>query len=162
DLATANKGKKNLIYEICNEPNGVTWSTIKSYADKLIPIIRAIDPNTVIVVGTPGWSSLGVSEGNGSQEIINNKVNFSNIMYAFHFYAVSHRDEYLNELDKTTNLIRVFVTEFDTQNYEGDGPNDFAMANRYMDLMARKKIGWAYWNFSDDFRTGPMWKPGAC
>lgn len=162
DIATANKGKKNLIYEICNEPNGVTWSTIKTYAMRLIPIIRAVDPNTVIIVGTPGWSSLGVSEGNGSQEIINTPLNFPNIMYAFHFYAVSHRDAYLNELDKASNSLPIFVTEFGTQNYEGDGANDFAMADRYMDLMARKKISWTYWNFSDDFRTGAMWKPGTC
>ncbi len=162
DVATANKGRNNLIYEICNEPNGVNWSDIKSYADRLIPIIRAIDPTTVIMVGTPGWSSLGMSEGNGPQEIINNPVNFSNVMYAFHFYAASHRDAYLNALDIATNSIPVFVSEFGMQTYDGDGANDFAMTDRYMELMAAKKISWTNWNFSDDFRSGPIWKVGTC
>jgi endoglucanase len=84
DIATANKGRNNLIYEIANEPNGVSWTTIKSYADRLIPIIRAIDPTSVILVGTPGWSSLGLSEGRNSHDIINAPINFPNIMYTFH------------------------------------------------------------------------------
>jgi endoglucanase len=162
DIATANIGRKNLLYEICNEPNGVTWTNIKSYADRLIPIIRAIDPNTVIIVGTPGWSSLGISEGNGPQEIINAPVNFSNVMYAFHFYAASHRDEYLNALDTATNSIPVFATEFGMQTYDGDGANDFVMTDRYMALMAAKKISWANWNFSDDYRSGAIWIVGTC
>ncbi|MFR7405456.1 MAG: cellulase family glycosylhydrolase, partial [Coriobacteriaceae bacterium] len=44
----------NVIYEICNEPNGSTsWADIKAYAEVVIPIIRANDPDAVIVVGTP-------------------------------------------------------------------------------------------------------------
>lgn len=47
----------NVIYEICNEPNGSTsWADIKAYAEAVIPIIRANDPDAVIVVGTPTWS----------------------------------------------------------------------------------------------------------
>ena len=44
----------NVIYEICNEPNGeTTWTQIREYAQKVIPVIRANDPDAVIVVGTP-------------------------------------------------------------------------------------------------------------
>lgn len=32
--------QKNVIYEICNEPNGCSWSTIRSYAAQVIKIIR--------------------------------------------------------------------------------------------------------------------------
>ena len=47
----------NVIYEICNEPNGGTsWADIKAYAEAVIPIIRANDPDAIIVVGTPTWS----------------------------------------------------------------------------------------------------------
>lgn len=162
DIATRNKGKNNLIYEIANEPNGVSWASIKSYAESLIPVIRAIDPVTPIIVGTPGWSSLGISDGKNAQEIINNPVNATNIMYAFHFYAASHRDLYLNELDRASNILPIFVSEFGTQTYSGDGANDFAMADRYMALMARKEISWTNWNFSDDFRSGAIWKDGTC
>ena len=63
DIANTYKNYNNVLYEICNEPNGVTWATIKNYADQIIPLIRAIDDDAVICVGTRGWSSLGLSEG---------------------------------------------------------------------------------------------------
>jgi endoglucanase len=162
DVATANKGKVNLIYEIANEPNGVTWSVIKAYAEQIIPVIRAIDPNAVIVVGTPGWSSLGLSDGSSSKEIIANPVKYANVMYTFHFYAVSHRDDYLNELDTASNTLPIFVSEWGSQNYDGEGANDLVMSEKYIQLMAKKKISWANWNFSDDYRSGAIWNVGTC
>lgn len=162
DVINANKDKTNLIYEIANEPNGVTWATIRNYANALIPVIRALDPNAVIVVGTPGWSSLGISDGKNSQEIINQPINFPNVMYTFHFYAKSHQQEYLNELDKASNSLPIFVTEWGSQEYTGDGANDFTMSDNYIQLMSRKKISWTNWNFSDDFRSGAIWKTSTC
>jgi endoglucanase len=94
--------------------------------------------------------------------VINNPVNASNIMYTFHFYASSHRDEYLQTLSRAADRIPVFVTEFGTQNYAGEGTNDFAMSQRYLDLLAAKKISWVNWNFSDDERSGAVFKPGTC
>ncbi|MGW0841682.1 glycoside hydrolase family 5 protein [Streptomyces sp. NPDC002787] len=162
EIAQRHRDKNNLLYEIANEPSGVSWSRVKSYAEQLIPVIRAKDPNTPILVGTRAWSSLGVSEGSNESEVINNQVNAANIMYTFHFYAYSHRDEYLQALSRAADRIPVFVTEFGTQNYAGEGANDFAMAQRYLDLMKAKKISWVNWNFSDDGRTGAVFKPGTC
>lgn len=93
---------------------------------------------------------------------MNNQVNASNIMYTFHFYAASHRDEYLQTLSRAADRIPVFVTEFGTQNYAGESSNDFAMSQRYLNLMAQKKISWVNWNFSDDNRSGAVFKPGTC
>ncbi len=56
----------------------------------------------------------------------------------------------------------MFVTEFGTQDYAGEGPNDFAMAQRYLDLMASKQISWTNWNFSDDHRSGAVFTEGTC
>lgn len=162
EIAQRHRDKNNLLYEIANEPSGVSWSRIKSYAEQLIPVIRAKDPDTPILVGTRAWSSLGVSDGANESEVINNPVNASNIMYTFHFYAYSHRDEYLQTLSRAADRIPVFVTEFGTQNYAGEGANDFAMSQRYLDLLAAKKISWVNWNFSDDERTGAVYKPGTC
>lgn len=161
-IATAHKDKNNILYEIANEPNGVSWSAIKSYANEIIPVIRAIDAKAPILVGTRAWSSLGVSEGGSYQEIVNNPLQFPNIMYVFHFYAASHRDNYLAALDSASQVLPIFVTEFGTQTFSGDGANDFDMADRYMALMAAKKIGWTNWNYSDDFRSGAIWKTNTC
>jgi len=162
DIATLHQDKNNIIYEIANEPNGVTWASIKSYAEQVIPVIRAIDNNAPIIVGTRGWSSLGYSEGASYQEIVNNPINATNILYAFHFYAASHGDDVLQHFDDASNELPVFVTEFGTQTYSGDGANDFVMSDKYMQLMASKKIGWVNWNFSDDSLSGAIWKTNTC
>lgn len=161
-ITNSNKGRENLLYEIANEPSGVSWSAIKSYSEAIIPVIRAGDSKSPILVGTRGWSSLGVSEGGNSSEIIANPVAATNIMYVFHFYAASHKDVYLKELDKASSAVPIFVTEFGTQTYTGDGGNDFAMSEKYLSLMASKMIGWTSWNYSDDNRTGAMWQAGTC
>jgi endoglucanase len=162
EIAKRHNGKKNLLYEIANEPSEVPWSRIRSYAEELIPVIRANDPETPILVGTRAWSSLGVSDGATETEVINNPVRASNIMYTFHFYAASHGDEYLNALSRAADRIPMFVTEFGTQEYTGDGGNDFTMSQRYLDLLAAKKISWTNWNYSDDFRSGAVFKAGVC
>jgi endoglucanase len=162
DIANANKNRNNIIYEIANEPNNVTWSAIKSYAEQVIPVIRAIDGDAPILVGTHGWGSLGVSDGRSEQDVINNKVNATNIGYTFHFYAASHGDAYLNALRNASSQIPMWVSEFGSQTASGDGGNNFAQTQKYLDLMRERKISWTNWNYSDDFRTGAVWNTGTC
>ncbi len=56
----------------------------------------------------------------------------------------------------------MLVTAFGTRDYAGVDANDFPMSPRYLDLMASRKIGWVNWNFSDDHRSGAVFKPGTC
>ncbi|SFQ55855.1 endoglucanase [Amycolatopsis arida] len=162
EIARRHQGKTNVLYEIANEPNGVSWPSVRSYAEQVIPVIRAHDPDSVVLVGTRAWSSLGVSEGSSEQEIVANPVRASNIMYTFHFYAASHGTRYLDTLSRAADRLPIFVTEFGTQTASGDGTNDFTRSQRYLDLMAAKKISWVNWNFSDDHRSGAVFKRGTC
>jgi endoglucanase len=161
-IASRHKDKVNILYEVANEPSGVSWSRIKSYHEQIIPVIRAQDPDGIVLAGTRAWSSLGVSDGADETEVINNPVNATNIMYTFHFYAASHGSEYLNALSRAANSIPMFVTEYGTQTYTGDGGNNFTMSQQYLDLMAQKKISWTNWNYSDDFRSGAVFTTGTC
>ncbi|MBP2474383.1 endoglucanase [Crossiella equi] len=162
EIAQRHKDKTNIIYDIANEPNGVAWSRIKTYAEAVMPTIRAEDPDSLILVGTHGWGSLGISDGRNEQDIINNPINIPNIMYTFHFYAASHKQEYLDAFTRAAAKLPLFVTEFGTQAATGDGGNDFTWAQRYLDFMKSKKISWTNWNFSDDSRSGAVFKPGTC
>ncbi|MFI7024079.1 cellulase family glycosylhydrolase [Micromonospora sp. NPDC049900] len=161
-VSARHASKNNVIYEITNEPNGVSWSTIKNYADQVIPVIRANDPDAVVIVGTRGWSSLGVSEGANHTEIVNNPVNASNVMYAFHFYAASHRDNYRAEVERAAARLPLFVTEFGTVDYTGDGAADLASSTQWLDLLDRLKIGYANWTFSDKAEGSAALRPGTC
>ncbi|AEV86064.1 endoglucanase [Actinoplanes sp. SE50] len=161
-VAARNAAKKNVIYEIANEPNGVSWAGIKSYAEQVIPVIRANDPDGIVIIGTRGWSSLGVSEGSSSAEIIDNPVNATNIMYAFHFYAASHKDDYRAEVQKAAASIPLFVTEFGTVSASGDGAVDTAGTTAWLDLLDKLKISYANWNFGDKAEGSSILKPGSC
>ncbi|MCG5219319.1 cellulase family glycosylhydrolase [Streptosporangium soli] len=165
EIAQRHNSKSNVLYEIANEPNGdsVTWSVIRNYANQLVPVIRQRDPDAPILVGTPAWSSLGVSgPGDQTDTIRANPVSGTNLMYTFHFYAASHGTEYLNTLSRAADLLPMFVTEFGTQTASGDGGNNFSRSQQYIDLMAQKKISWVNWNYSDDSRTGAVFDSGTC
>ncbi|MHA3772115.1 glycoside hydrolase family 5 protein [Verrucomicrobiota bacterium sgz303538] len=164
-------GKPNVLYEIANEPNGkytgsdgkrhrVDWPRIKSYAEELTPVIRALAPDSIVIVGTPDWSSLGVSGDHGPSEVYSDPITAENVMYSFHFYAADHGAGYRAALEEASERLPMFVTEWGSQEATGDGRNDFASAQAFIDLMARKKISWTSWNYSDDERSGAVFKPG--
>jgi endoglucanase len=161
-VAETHKDKPNVLYEVANEPNGINWTRIRNYHETIIPVIRDHSPDAVILLGTRAWSSLGISDEKDETEIIKNPVSFDNIMYTFHFYAASHGKEYLDALKRASDVLPMFVTEFGTQKYTGSGANDFVQAQKYLDLMAQKKIGWTNWNYSDDGRTGAVFVKNTC
>jgi endoglucanase len=161
-VAQRNANKKNVIYEIANEPNGVSWASIKSYAEQVIPVIRAADPDAVVIVGTRAWSSLGVSEGSNETEVVNNPVNATNIMYAFHFYAASHKDNYRATVSRAASRLPLFVTEFGTVLATGGGTFDRASTTAWLDLLDQLKIGYANWTYSDANESSAAFRPGTC
>ncbi|MBN1980016.1 MAG: glycoside hydrolase family 5 protein [Chitinivibrionales bacterium] len=155
-MSSKHGSKGHVLYDICNEPNGskVTWQVISNYANAIIPIIRKNDPQSVIIVGTPTWASR-------PDLVIGAKLNFDNLLYTMHFYAADHQQEYRDNMTKAIQGgIPVFVTEFGTQEASGDGGNDFTSSQAWMDLLAKHKISWTNWNYSDDKRSGAVWKLG--
>ncbi|WP_051398129.1 cellulase family glycosylhydrolase [Runella limosa] len=160
-MAQQHAGKKHVIYEICNEPNGVSWSSVKSYAEQVIPAIRQYDPDAIILVGTPSWSG---SPG----DVRSNPLmgpNAHNIMYTFHFYAGSHYTQsYIDDVIKTVPL---FVSEWGTSNYSGNGGNDYTNAQNWVSFMGGNnssgmKISWCNWSYCDKDESSAALMPGAC
>lgn len=161
-VAARNADKNNVIYEIANEPNGVSWSAIKDYAEQVIPVIRAADPDAVVIVGTRGWSSLGVSDGSDESEVVNNPVDATNLMYAFHFYAASHTDAYRDTVSRAASQLPLLVTEFGTVKATGDGEVDQASTTAWLDLLDQLKISYANWTYSDAPEGSAAFQPGTC
>jgi len=145
EVARAYGDRPNVIYEICNEPNGagVTWSQIKAYAEFVIPAIRAIDPDNVIIVGTDTWCQ-GVRAAAGAP------LNFTNILYALHFYAGTHRDDLRASADfALAKGLPLFVSEWGLTDYTGRGALYPQEARIWLDWMNRHKISWAAWSLSN-------------
>jgi endoglucanase len=138
------KGNDNVIYEICNEPNGdTTWSDIKSYAKEVIPVIRNVDSDAVILVGTPEWSS-------DLESVQDDPLNFKNIMYTYHFYAASHKDDTRAELESALEAgLPVFISEYGLVSADGNGSVDTKEAKKWYDLIDEYKLSSCIWNLSN-------------
>lgn len=148
--------KDHVLFEICNEPNGVDWSVVKSYAETIIPIIRKNDPNTIIIVGTPTWSQ---DVDKASQ----NKLSGDNIMYTLHFYAGSHK-EYLRQKAQTAlnNGIALFVTEFGTSHASGDKDYSPEETKMWIKWLNERKISWVCWSYADKNEVSSSLISGSC
>ena len=147
-------GCDNVLYEICNEPNGGTsWAEIKSYASEVIPVIRANDADAVILVGTPNWSQY-VNEAAADP-----LEGFDNIMYTLHFYAATHTDSLRNTMTAAIDAgIPVFVTEYGICDASGNGGIDEAQADAWMQVMDEYKVSCAAWNLSNKEETSAVFR----
>ena len=142
----------NVLYEICNEPNGsTTWDDIKSYAEKVIPVIRENDKDAIIIVGTPTWSQdveIAAADPIEGQE---------NIAYTLHFYAATHKDNIRDKaktaLDKGLCL---FVSEFSICDASGNGGIDYDSAEEWFKLINDNNISYAAWNLSNKNETSAL------
>lgn len=145
----------NVIYEICNEPNGdTTWKDIKSYAEEMIPVIRKNDKNAVILVGTPNWSQY-VNEA--AADPIKGQ---ENIMYTLHFYAATHKEELRNTLKAAYEAgLPVFVSEYGICEASGNGMVDVESANEWMKLLDSCKISHVAWNLANKEEASSMFLP---
>lgn len=135
-------GQKNVIYEICNEPNGnVTWNKqIKPYAKTIVKTIRKHSKNAVIVIGTPTWSQ-------DVDVVAQSPLKGKNLMYALHFYAGTHK-EWNQEKLKTAHKkgLPVMVTEFSICDASGNGALDKASGNQWLRLLDRYNISYTAWS----------------
>ena len=136
----------NVIYEICNEPNGnsISWDKqIKPYAEEIIPIIRENSPNSLIIVGTPSWC----------QEVTvaaKNPLNFENIMYSCHFYAGTHGDDLRKNITEALdNGAPVIISEWGTTDMSGNGDIYIDKSNEWIDFLNDNNISWINWSFSN-------------
>lgn len=150
-------GHENVIYEICNEPNGDTkWSDIKSYAKEIISVIRKNDKDAVILVGTPNWSQF-VNEA--AADPIKNQ---HNIMYTLHFYAATHKEELRITLKNAYKAgLPMFVSEFGICEASGNGKVDKKEAKKWIKLLDSYNISYVAWNFANEDEAASMIVP-AC
>jgi endoglucanase len=162
NVTAKHAGSNNVLYEVANEPNGVSWDAIKSYADQVIPVIRKNSPNSVVLVGTRGFSSLGLTDGSDEKEILADPVDFKNVMYTFHFYAASHGADRRAVVARAAKELPLFVSEFGSQTFTGDGTNDFTSTTAWLDLLKANKISYGMWSFSDGRESNSVFKQGAC
>lgn len=137
-------GNNNVIYEICNEPNnGTTWEDAKAYAQRIIPIIRANDPDAVIIAGTLTWCQ-------DVDQAVAAPLDAGNVMYALHFYAATHQADLRDRMAAAVRAgLPVFVSEFGICDASGNGTIGRTSADAWVAAMNELGISYACWNLSN-------------
>lgn len=155
EMANKYKNYENVLYEICNEPNGnVTWDKdIKPYAEEMIELIRKIDDKAIIIVGTPTWSQdIDIASQNPLK-------GYSNIVYTLHYYAATHKDDLRNKLKNAlNNNLPVFVSEFGICDASGNGNIDEKEADKWISTLRENGIGYVCWNLSNKNESSAILK----
>jgi endoglucanase len=146
----------NVIYEVFNEPDYETWPEVKAYSEEVIKVIRANDPNNVILVGSPKWDQ------DVNLPAADPIKGFDNLMYTMHFYAATHKKELRDRTDEAIKSgLPIFISESAGMEATGDGPMNYKAWQEYIDWMEERKLSWIIWSISDKDETCSMLKKSA-
>jgi endoglucanase len=134
----------NVIYEIFNEPVYDSWQKIKAYSEEIIKTIRAVDPDNIILVGSPHWDQ-------DVHIVADDPVKgYTNLIYTLHFYAGTHGKTLRERADYAlSKQIPIFVSESGGMSANGDGPINYAEWNSWITWMKNNKISWITWAIAD-------------
>lgn len=144
EMAEKYSDTPNVIYEICNEPNGnnVKWNeNVKPYAEEIVSTIKQKSPRSLVIVGTPDWCK-------DLKSVADNPLNYDNVVYSCHFYAGSHGDELKKQIIYCMEKnIPVFVSECGITDASGNGkiyPEEY---KAWIEFLSKRNISWLYWSF---------------
>ncbi len=146
----------NVLYEICNEPNGgITWQgNVKPYAQRVIAAIREHAPRGIILVGSPTWSQdIHLAAADPLQG--------ENLMYTLRFYAGTHGAELRERIDAARKGgLPVFVSEWGTSRANGGGGVFLEEAGVWLDFLEERAISWCNWSLCDKDEASAALRPG--
>ncbi|WP_205512799.1 glycoside hydrolase family 5 protein [Longitalea arenae] len=156
EIATTYGKQSNIIYEIFNEPERQSWAEVKAYSIELIKTIRAIDPDNIILVGSPHWDQdIHLAADDPIQ-------GYNNLMYTLHFYAATHKQSLRDRGDYALKKqLPLFISESAGMEATGNGPLNEAEWNAWINWAEKNKISWITWSVSDKDETCSVLLPTA-
>lgn len=156
EMATTYGHHPNVIYEIFNEPDYETWEQVKVYSEEVMNIIRAIDPDNIILVGSPHWDQ-------DIHTVADDPLTgFTNIMYTLHFYAATHKQWLRDRADYAIKKgVPIFISESAGMEASGDGKLNMDEWNKWISWAEQNKISWVTWSISDKNETCSVLLPSA-
>ena len=146
----------NIIYEIFNEPEQQSWKDVKAYSEEVIKTIRAIDPDNIIMVGSPHWcQDVDIAAANPLK-------GYSNLVYSLHYYAATHKQHLRDKADVALSRgLPLFVSECAGMEATGNGPINHKEWKIWMEWMENNQISWVSWSISDKKESCSMLLPSA-
>ena len=77
------------------------------YSNDIIPVIGKNSPNSIIIVGTPNYSS-------DVSAVANRQLKFDNILYSFYFYSAMHKENKISDIEYAIFDIYKILYKFNT------------------------------------------------
>ena len=144
-------GVPNILYEICNEPNGeTTWTDVRDYAYYIIPTIRQYSPDSIIIVGTPNYCK-------DLNSPVRNPLKIDNVVYSLHFYAATHKEDLRREYESALSRgLPVFISECGLSEASGSGEVDYISASLWFSMINDNKTSYAVWSLSNKNETSAL------
>ncbi len=141
------KDKPWVLYEIFNEPMGISWKDLRPIAGELVGIIRAAAPEAVVIVPSPDWT---YDLRGAAAEPLEGR----NLMYSWHVYPVRGRgwDPYIGEARRKFPII---ATEwgYDLQGDHVTLGNTEGFGLPLLRMMEESRLHWTAWVYH------PQWGP---
>jgi len=141
----------HVIFEIYSEPTNSSWAEeIKPYSEYIIDVIRSIDDDNLIIVGTPNWSQ--------DVDIASfDPILRDNIAYGLQFSAAQQHEWQLNKaVTALDNGIPLFVTEWFTGDFSDTGEVDHAGVDMWMSFLQAHDISHTNWAINDRPKTSSI------
>ena len=156
EMATAYGKYPHVIYEIFNEPERQSWAEVKAYSIEIVKTIRAIDPDNIILIGSPHWDQ-------DVHIVADDPIKgYDNLMYTLHFYAATHKQWLRDRGDYALGKgLPLFISECAGMEASGNGPLNEEEWNSWINWAEKNKIGWITWSVSDKNETCSMLLPSA-
>jgi endoglucanase len=156
-MATAYGNTPNVMYEIWNEPSGITWPSIKTYHETVIAAIRPIDPDNIILLGTPNWDQ------RPNQAAADPVTTSTNLAYTFHFYANSHHYSSFgpNVTAALNGGIAIFATEYGGCDANGNGTFNATELQTWWNFLDANNIGSTNWAVETNPETSSVFVSNA-
>lgn len=156
EMARTYGHQPNVIYEIFNEPEGETWAEVKAYSEAIVQVIRSVDPDNVILIGTPHWDQdIHLAADDPIK-------GYDNLMYTLHFYAATHKQPLRDRGDYALSKgLPLFISESAGMEASGDGPLNEAEWQAWIEWSEKNKISWVTWSIADKGESCSMIQAGA-
>ena len=139
-------GYENVLYETFNEPVSDSWKELRQYHNRMIAVIRANDPDAVILVSSEHYSQQPLFNPSA---IASNPVDDNNVMYVTHFYSAwMQSNPNGGLLTRAAGMLPLFVTEWGFFPSEvGMGGYQDKAGQIWVDEMHDLSIPWVSWWF---------------